>query len=128
MANYYIEKYDGTKTYMYPNSKIATPEVVTEDFPACARFFEIPGACPVLGRKAEHACAAAGFNACRRTAFSRTEGRPVLEREAVPQYGHVQGVLSGRGSRCAERRFRVRAVSPPKGAFFARVGLLPRLS
>lgn len=38
MANYYIEKYDGTKTYMYPNSKIATPEVVTEDFPAWQLF------------------------------------------------------------------------------------------
>ena len=33
--NNYIEKYDGTKTYMYPNSAIATPEVVTNDFPAC---------------------------------------------------------------------------------------------
>lgn len=35
---YYIEKYDGTKTYMYPNSAIATPEVVTKDFPAWQLF------------------------------------------------------------------------------------------
>ena len=34
----YIEKYDGTKTYMYPNSTIATPEVVTNDFPAWQMF------------------------------------------------------------------------------------------
>ena len=36
--NNYIEKYDGTKTYMYPNSAIATPEVVTNDFPAWQLF------------------------------------------------------------------------------------------
>ena len=34
----YIEKYDGTKTYMYPNSAIATPEVVSNDFPAWQMF------------------------------------------------------------------------------------------
>ena len=34
----YIEKYDGTKTYMYPNSAIATPEVVANDFPAWKLF------------------------------------------------------------------------------------------
>ena len=38
MTNHYIEKYDGTKTYMYPNSSIATPEVVTNDFPAWKLF------------------------------------------------------------------------------------------
>ena len=31
-------KYDGTKTYMYPSCKIATPEVVTQDFPAWQVF------------------------------------------------------------------------------------------
>lgn len=31
-------KYDGTKTYMYPSCKIATPEVVTQDFPAWKMF------------------------------------------------------------------------------------------
>lgn len=36
--NNYVEKYDGTKTYMYPNSAIATPEVVTNDFPAWRIF------------------------------------------------------------------------------------------
>ena len=34
----YVEKYDGTKIYMYPNSAIATPEVVTNDFPAWRMF------------------------------------------------------------------------------------------
>ena len=34
----HIEKYNGDKTYMYPTSKIATPEVVTEDFPAWQVF------------------------------------------------------------------------------------------
>ena len=34
----HVEKYDGTKTYMYPNSTIATPEVVTNDFPAWQMF------------------------------------------------------------------------------------------
>lgn len=38
MSKYYIEKYNGKKTYMYPNSKIATPEIVTQDFPAWKVF------------------------------------------------------------------------------------------
>lgn len=33
-----VIKYDGTKTYMYPSCKIATPEVVTQDFPAWKMF------------------------------------------------------------------------------------------
>jgi hypothetical protein len=32
------EIYDGTKTYMYPNGAIATPEKIEEDFPAIAVF------------------------------------------------------------------------------------------
>jgi hypothetical protein len=32
------EIYDGTKTYMYPNGTIATPEKVVEDFPAVNVF------------------------------------------------------------------------------------------
>ena len=33
-----LEFYDGTKTYMYPNMKLATPEVVLADFPAILTF------------------------------------------------------------------------------------------
>lgn len=33
-----IEKYNGTKTYMFPNGDIATPEKVKEKFPACLTF------------------------------------------------------------------------------------------
>ena len=33
-----LEFYDGTKTYMYPNMKLATPEVVLADFPAILAF------------------------------------------------------------------------------------------
>lgn len=33
-----LEIYDGTKTYMYPNMKLATPEVVLADFPAILTF------------------------------------------------------------------------------------------
>ena len=33
-----LEIYDGTKTYMYPNMKLATPEVVLADFPAILAF------------------------------------------------------------------------------------------
>lgn len=33
-----IEKYDGKKTYMFPNGDIATPEVVLKKFPACMTF------------------------------------------------------------------------------------------
>ena len=36
-----IEKYDGTKTYMFPNGDIATPEKVKEKFPACLTFAHI---------------------------------------------------------------------------------------
>jgi hypothetical protein len=32
------EIYDGTKTYMYPNGAIATPEKIEEDFPAVTVF------------------------------------------------------------------------------------------
>jgi hypothetical protein len=33
-----IEKYEGNKTYMYPNGALATPEQVLADFPACLTF------------------------------------------------------------------------------------------
>lgn len=33
-----LEFYDGTKTYMYPNMKIATPQQVLADFPAILTF------------------------------------------------------------------------------------------
>ena len=33
-----LEFYDGTKTYMYPNMKLATPERVLQDFPAILTF------------------------------------------------------------------------------------------
>lgn len=36
-----IEKYVGTKTYMYPNSVLATPEKVMAEFPACLDFTHI---------------------------------------------------------------------------------------
>ena len=32
------EIYDGTKTYMYPNGALATPEKIEEDFPAITVF------------------------------------------------------------------------------------------
>ena len=36
-----LEKYQGNKTYMYPNGKIATPEKIKEDFPAVEAFSHI---------------------------------------------------------------------------------------
>lgn len=33
-----IEKYNGAKTYMFPNGDIATPDKVKEKFPACLTF------------------------------------------------------------------------------------------
>lgn len=33
-----LEFYDGTKTYMYPNMKVATPEVMQRDYPAILAF------------------------------------------------------------------------------------------
>ena len=33
-----VIKYDGTKTFMYPNGEIATPERVLADFPAVLTF------------------------------------------------------------------------------------------
>ncbi len=33
-----IEIFDGTKTYMYPNGQIATPDVIRADFPAVDIF------------------------------------------------------------------------------------------
>ncbi len=36
-----IEKYDGSKTYMFPNGDIATPEVVKAKFPAVSIFTHI---------------------------------------------------------------------------------------
>lgn len=36
-----IEKYTGTKTYMYPNGALATPDVIKNDFPAVETFTHI---------------------------------------------------------------------------------------
>lgn len=36
-----IEKYDGNKTYMYPNGELATPESVQSKFPAVTKFVHI---------------------------------------------------------------------------------------
>lgn len=36
-----IKKYDGTKTFMYPNGAIATKERVLQDFPAALTFTHI---------------------------------------------------------------------------------------
>lgn len=33
-----LEFYDGTKTYMYPNMKLATPQVMQNDYPAILAF------------------------------------------------------------------------------------------
>jgi hypothetical protein len=33
-----LEFYDGTKTYMYPNMKLATPDVMQADYPAILTF------------------------------------------------------------------------------------------
>lgn len=33
-----LEFFDGTKTYMYPNMKVATPEALLVDYPALAVF------------------------------------------------------------------------------------------
>lgn len=33
-----LEFYEGGKTFMYPNGKIATPEVIEADFPAISLF------------------------------------------------------------------------------------------
>lgn len=36
-----IEKYTGTKTYMYPNGALATPDTIKNDFPAVEAFTHI---------------------------------------------------------------------------------------
>ena len=36
-----IEKYDGLKTYMFPNGELATPERVKKDYPAVEAFTHI---------------------------------------------------------------------------------------
>lgn len=36
-----VIKYDGTKTFMYPNGAVATPERVLQDFPAVLTFTHI---------------------------------------------------------------------------------------
>lgn len=33
-----LEFYDGTKTYMYPNMKLATPQIMQADYPAILAF------------------------------------------------------------------------------------------
>ena len=38
-----IEKYTGTKTYMFPNGEIATPEVMEQNYPAITTFTHIIG-------------------------------------------------------------------------------------
>ena len=36
-----LQKYTGTKTYMFPNGSVATPEAVLKNFPACLQFAHI---------------------------------------------------------------------------------------
>ncbi len=36
-----IIKYDGKRTFMYPNGAIATPEIILQDFPAALTFTHI---------------------------------------------------------------------------------------
>lgn len=36
-----VEKFTGTKTYMYPNGVLATPEKMLQDFPAISTFTHI---------------------------------------------------------------------------------------
>ena len=36
-----IEKFDGTKTYMFPNGEIATPARLREQFPAIEHFVHV---------------------------------------------------------------------------------------
>lgn len=36
-----LEKFDGTKTYMFPNGAIATPEVIRNNFPAVNQFSHV---------------------------------------------------------------------------------------
>ena len=36
-----IEKYDGSKTYMFPNGELATPDRVKKDYPAVEAFAHI---------------------------------------------------------------------------------------
>ena len=58
--------------------------------------------------------------------FFRTEGRPAPEREAVPQYGYVQGVLSGRGfPLCRAQVPRQGCFSPKRGFFCAGGAVAP---
>lgn len=36
-----LEKFDGTKTYMFPNGTLATPEKIREQFPAVDHFVHV---------------------------------------------------------------------------------------
>lgn len=36
-----LEKFDGTKTYMFPNGDIATPERIRQQFPAVDHFVHV---------------------------------------------------------------------------------------
>ena len=36
-----LEKFDGTKTYMFPNGKLAAPETIREHFPAVNQFTHV---------------------------------------------------------------------------------------
>ena len=36
-----IEKYTGTKTYMFPNGEIATPKIIEQNYPAITTFTHI---------------------------------------------------------------------------------------
>ena len=36
-----LEKFDGSRTYMFPNSDIATPEIIRQKFPAVDNFVHV---------------------------------------------------------------------------------------
>lgn len=96
---------------------------ISEAFSACA-CEKIPGKGPAPA--AENACAAAGFNACRRTAFFLHGGPACAGKGSVPRYGHVHGVLSGRGfSLCRAQVPRQGCFSPKRGFFCAGGAVAP---
>ncbi len=36
-----LEKFDGTKTYMFPNGQIATPDIIRSNYPAVNHFVHV---------------------------------------------------------------------------------------
>lgn len=75
-----LEKFDGTKTYMFPNGAVATPEAIRAQFPAADVF---PHVLEINGDVCQAVMSLAALRALHNVDAALTEGEAVATIEAI---------------------------------------------